>query len=322
MRSFRVLLAGVCLLAAAAGAARTAPAGGTVPAPAALAKADTLAVERMRIPEAMAAAARGEIQLVDVRPAGQRALGHVRGDASMPFDRLVAAKGILPKDRKLVFYCSCPAEELALDAARVVIAAGNARVAVLVGGYDDWHAAGGATQVDETWEEVFRLDDPPTGWGKVPVDSTRCRYTLDESNAGKGRASACVTCRPDTTARGFSGYVQRIDPTGLLGRTVTLSALVRSADNTRGAFLWIGAEDAQGRFMRITRPEEDPIVGTQDWRASQVTGVVPPDAARVLIGISLTAGGRLWLDDVRLVALETGALLRMRAVVSNPGFEE
>jgi hypothetical protein len=53
-----------------------------------------------------------------------------------------------------------------------------------------------------------------------------------------------------------------------------------------------------------------------------VTGVVPPDAARVLIGISLTAGGRVWLDDVRLVALETGALLRMRAVVSNPGFEE
>jgi rhodanese-related sulfurtransferase len=293
---------------------------------AATVKPDTVPVARVSIPQALLAATRGEILLVDVRPPGQRALGHIRGDAPVPFEQLAAAHGTLPpgfpKDRKLVFYCSCTAEEVALDAARAVIAAGNTRVAVLVGGYDGWRAAQGPIQVDETWEEVFKVDQPPTGWGKVPVDTMRCRYARDDSVAGRGRACARIACRPDTSARGFAGYVQRLDPRGLLGRAVTLSAMVRTADVEHGAFLWVGAEDAQGRFMRVTKPDADLLVGTQGWRVSQVSGVIPPDAARVLIGISLPTSGRLWLDDVRVVAPEGGGLPYLRAVVENPSFEE
>lgn len=326
MRFLRGLLAAVSLMACAVGAPRAAAATGKATAQATPARPDTVPVARLNAPQAMLAATRGEILLVDVRPPGQRALGHIRGDAPMPFEQLAAAHGMLPqgfpKDRKLVFYCSCTAEEVALDAARAAIAAGNTRVAVLVGGYDGWREGHGPIQVDETWEEVFRVDQPPTGWGKVPVDTMRCRYALDDSVAGRGRASARIACRPDTSARGFAGYVQRLDPHGLLGRSVTLSAMVRTADVEHGAFLWIGAEDEQGRFMRVTKPDADLLVGTQGWRLSQVTGVLPGDAARVLIGVSLPASGRLWLDDVRLVAPEGGGLPYMRAVVENPSFEE
>lgn len=320
------LLAAVAFIACAAGSLRAAPVTGEHPAQPTAAKPDTLPVARLNVPQAMLAVTRGEILLVDVRPPGQRALGHIRGDAPLPFDQLEAAHGALPamfpRDRKLVFYCSCTAEEVALDAARAVIASGNTRVAVLVGGYDGWREGHGPIQVDETWEEVFKVDQPPAGWGKVPVDTMRCGYARDDSVAGRGRASARIACRPDTSARGFAGYVQRIDPRGLLGRAVTLSAMVRTVAVEHGAFLWIGAEDAQGRFMRVTKPDEDLLVGTQEWRVSQVTGVLPPDAARVLIGVSLPTSGRLWLDDVRLVAPEGDGLARMRAVVENPSFEE
>jgi rhodanese-related sulfurtransferase len=326
MRFLRALLALLSCVACASGAPRAAPATGKATTHAAAAKPDTLPVARLDVPQALLAATRGEILLVDVRPPGQRALGHIRGDAPLPLEQLEAAHGVLPsmfpKERKLVFYCSCVAEEAALDAARVVMAAGNTRVAVLVGGYDGWRAAHGAIQVDETWEEVFKVDQPPTGWGKVPVDTLRCRYALDDSVAGRGRASARIACVADTSARGFAGYVQRIDPRGLLGRSVTLSAMVRTVAVEHGAFLWIGAEDAQGRFMRVTKPDADLLVGTQEWRVSQVTGVLPPDAARVLIGVSLPTSGRLWLDDVRVVAPEGGGLPYLRAVVENPSFEE
>src|SRR5262249_20209199 len=131
---------------------------------------DTAAVARIGAPQAILAATRGEVRLVDVRPAGQRALGHIKGDLHLPIDRLPARLGELPRDRKLLFYCSCHAEETALEAARLLIQAGGTRVAVLVGGYDAWRAAGGPTQADATWEEIFRPDLPPAGWGRVPVD--------------------------------------------------------------------------------------------------------------------------------------------------------
>jgi len=306
------LLSAALAFGAAAGTAR-----------AATARPDTLPVPRLSVPQALLAVTRGEVLLVDVRPAGQRALGHVQGDIFVPLDRLSGAAKSLPAGKKLVFYCSCGAEELALDAARIVLAAGPRPVAVLVGGYDGWHAAGGAVQVDATWEEIFRVDQPPQGWGKTPVDTLRCRYAVDDSAAAQGTASACITCRPDTSARGFAGFTQKLDARPLRGRPVTLTAMVRARDVAKpGAFIWIGAEDVQGRVMTLTRPDADPVAGTQDWRLLQVSGVVPPDAVKVLIGLSLVHSGRVWIDDVRFAAPETADLPRLRLVVSNHSFEE
>jgi hypothetical protein len=72
----------------------------------------------------------------------------------------------------------------------------------------------------------------------------------------------------------------------------------------------------------VTKPDQDLIVGTQDWRQSEVSGVVPPNAVKVLIGVSVITSGRLWMDDVRLVAPEAAGLPRLRLVVDNPSFEE
>jgi rhodanese-related sulfurtransferase len=317
VRGVAILLAGFGL-ATAAGVtiADTAPARAR-PAP-----PDTLPVARVSVAQAMAATTGADMLLVDVRPTGQRKLGHIRGDVHAPIDQFSIAQAKLPRNRRLVMYCACPAEEEALDAARVLLRAGDAQVAVLVGGYDAWRAAGGPTQVDATWEEIFRVDAPPAGWGKTPVDTMRCGYALDDSVAVRGRASARITCRPDTTARGFAGYTQRLDARALKGRPVSLTAMVRADKIERGAFLWIGAEDAEGRFMRVTRPDQDMIVGTQDWRASIVNGVVPPNAVRVLIGISVVTSGRVWMDDVRLVAPAATGLSYLRVVVENPSFEE
>ena len=309
-----LLLAAALLLFASA---RGAAAAGT-----ATAQPDTLPVARLNVPQAILAASRGEVLLVDVRPAGQRSLGHIRDDVHAPFDRMAAGLAEIPKGKRLVFYCSCHAEEVALDAARLLMKKGNADVAVLVGGYDDWRQAGGPTLVDSTWEEIFKVDEPPAGWGKTPVDPKRCRYEVDKVIAARGAASARITCVRDTTARGFAGYTQKLDPAGLRGRKLTLSAMVRTQDAAPGAFLWIGAEDAQGRVMGMTRPDANPSVGTQDWRLVEVSGVVPPTAVKVLIGVSLMASGTVWLDDVRLAADEDRGMPRLRVVVRNQGFEE
>jgi hypothetical protein len=240
----------------------------------------------------------------------------------MPIDQVAARQGELPRDRRLVFYCSCHGEELALDAARIVLAARPAQVAALVGGFDGWRAAGGPTNAEATWEETFHLTSSPVGWGKVPADTARCQYALDSKVAAVGKASGRIACRPDPAARGFAGYMQKLDAANLRGRELTLSARIRAEDIERGAFLWIGAEDATGRFLGMTRPDPDHMLtGTADWQLVLVQGTVPPEAAKVLIGISLVTSGRVWVDDVQLVAPAAGSLPRVRVPVQNASFE-
>jgi hypothetical protein len=176
--------------------------------------------------------------------------------------------------------------------------------------------------IDAPWEKIFRVEDPPVGWGKTPIDSMRCRYTVDTTLASQGHASARIVCVPDSTARGFAGYAQRLDDPRLRGRSVTLSAMVRLQDVARGAYLWIGAENAQGRIQTLTPPGSGVMVGSSGWRMSAVSAAIPRDAAKVLVGVSLMASGRVWLDDVRLMAPEEGGLPGFRVALRNAGFEE
>jgi rhodanese-related sulfurtransferase len=320
----------VLALAAVAGAlawgrdARSAPAKAAAPSAAhhSAAAPDTAPVPRVGVPQAMLAVQRGEAVLVDVRAEGQRQLGHIRGDVFIPIENLAAEQSKLPRNRTAIFYCSCPAEELALEAARLLIKSGHSRVAVLVGGFDAWRAAHGPIETGQTWENVFRVDDVPTGWGKTPIDTTRCRYARDVNVVAHGAASGRITCLPDSAAVGFAGFSQRIDPRLCRGRIVVLDALVRTEQVGRGAFLFVAAQDAAGKIIAMSQSPPDSLAGTREWRDVQVQGGVPPSAQNVLIGLSLVGAGRAWLDDVRLVAPEANGMPRVRLVVANAGFEE
>lgn len=283
--------------------------------------AETLAVARIGIASAMLAQKRGEILLVDVRGAGQRALGHIAHDVGLPIDQWASRQKDLPRQRRLVFYCSCPAEEVAIEAARRMLAAGDSRVAVLVGGFDAWRAAGGPIAVDATWEMEFNVSRPPVGWGKAPEDSMHCRYARDREVAYGGGSSGRIECVLDTTARGFAGFVQRLDAAPWRGREIRFSAMVRSELVAPFGFLWVGAEDADGKLISMDRAEP-PIRGTQDWHLATVRGTVPEGAVRVLIGLNLAGQGGLWIDEAELVATEAKGQPERRVPITNAGFEE
>ena len=52
----------------------------------------------------------------------------------------------VPKDRQIVTYCSCPADESAIAAARVLLESGFKRVRVLKGGWREWVKISGQTE--------------------------------------------------------------------------------------------------------------------------------------------------------------------------------
>jgi rhodanese-related sulfurtransferase len=82
--------------------------------------------------------------VVDVRsPTAQELqLQRIPGALHVPVHDVAARVGTLPRDREIIFYCTCPNEASAAQAARLLMNHGFKRVRPLHGGLDAWIAAG------------------------------------------------------------------------------------------------------------------------------------------------------------------------------------
>jgi rhodanese-related sulfurtransferase len=69
--------------------------------------------------------ARGDVVLVDVRPAEEFSAGHIDGARSIPFEELERRLAELPPDREVVAYCRGPFCAYAHHAVRRLHAAGR-----------------------------------------------------------------------------------------------------------------------------------------------------------------------------------------------------
>jgi rhodanese-related sulfurtransferase len=92
-------------------------------------------VERLR---------RGDVVLVDVRPAEEYAAGHIEGARSIPIDELESRLAELPDDREIVAYCRGPFCAYAHEAVRVLRATGLGAQR-LEEGWPEWRLAGERT---------------------------------------------------------------------------------------------------------------------------------------------------------------------------------
>lgn len=84
---------------------------------------------------------RGEVVLIDVRPAEEFAAGHIEGARSIPLDELEKRLAELPPDREVVAYCRGPFCVYADDAVRTLARKGF-RARRLIDGYPEWRQAG------------------------------------------------------------------------------------------------------------------------------------------------------------------------------------
>jgi rhodanese-related sulfurtransferase len=83
---------------------------------------------------------RGDVVLVDVRPAEEFAAGHIEGARSIPLDELQDRLAELPADRAIVAYCRGPFCVYAHEAVRRLSAADRS-ARRLEDGWPEWHLA-------------------------------------------------------------------------------------------------------------------------------------------------------------------------------------
>jgi rhodanese-related sulfurtransferase len=70
----------------------------------------------------------------------------IKGSVHTKVRRVAYRLRELPRDREVITYCACPADEAAIVAAQALLANGFKRVRVLRGGWNAWLQAGGPVQ--------------------------------------------------------------------------------------------------------------------------------------------------------------------------------
>jgi rhodanese-related sulfurtransferase len=89
----------------------------------------------------LARARRGEVIVIDVRPADEFAAGHISGARSIPFNELKERLATLPKTKEIVAYCRGPYCVYAIDALTMLRKNGF-RASRLEDSVHDWRNAG------------------------------------------------------------------------------------------------------------------------------------------------------------------------------------
>jgi hypothetical protein len=140
------------------------------------------------------------------------------------------------------------------------------------------------------------------GWQIAQPGGMRS-YDFDLDTAVKhGRKQSL---RITNTGSGQYGSIFQIIPTdGIRGRTIELSAWIRTAQATGvGAQLTLLVRDNSNAIVDHTFMNDPGVTGSQDWQRYAIRMKVPKDASRVEIGAMLMGPGTMWLDDVTLRAV-------------------
>lgn len=106
-------------------------------------------IPRLRLEDFRSRQASGSVLVVDVRDEFVFRAGHIPGAISVPLadiEKHAPDLRVRAQQRIVVTYCSCPSEQTALTAAVALWKTGLTNVSVLIGGYPEWVATGGAVE--------------------------------------------------------------------------------------------------------------------------------------------------------------------------------
>ena len=101
-------------------------------------------VPRITVEELKKLMAEQQVVVVDVRSPDAYNNGHIKGSINLPLDKIQAGDyKDLPRDKRIITYCSCGAEQSSATATSLLEKAGYKNGATLLGGTNAWQQSGG-----------------------------------------------------------------------------------------------------------------------------------------------------------------------------------
>jgi hypothetical protein len=163
-------------------------------------------------------------------------------------------------------------------------------------------------------------------WYLSSAERKEYQFASDPTITHSGKPSQRLFSTTEE-APGFGTVMQNIIPTAFLGKRVRMSAWVKAEELRSWAGLWMRVDGkGNGAPLAMDNMNERPIQGTQDWTRYELVLDVAPEAQNIALGLLLTGKGRVWLDDLKLEAVDTqvpvtgGAWRQLPAEFSSTGW--
>jgi len=146
----------------------------------------------------------------------------------------------------------------------------------------------------------------PKGWYQYEVVAGEYAVALDRAVTHAGRSSArLASTSSNPTKYGLLGQV--VDAALYRGKRVRFSAFLRTDKVAKwsGLFMRIDSPDHDPKHaLAIDAMERRPIRGTTGWARVEVVLDVAPEASQIVLGLTLTGAGTVWIDEVRLEVVD------------------
>ncbi|MGE3466563.1 MAG: hypothetical protein AB7J13_06485 [Pyrinomonadaceae bacterium] len=139
-----------------------------------------------------------------------------------------------------------------------------------------------------------------SGW-LVPGDNDRRNYqfTLDGSVKRQGKWSLSVrSLVPNATAPNNTFVQQQINVEAYRNRRVRFSVFAKTLDVENVNF-WMQISAVNMVVLNDDRMKGRELKGSSDWSRYDIAMDVPISSSIVVLGVSMTGSGQLWIDDLK-----------------------
>lgn len=99
---------------------------------------------------------------------------------------------------------------------------------------------------------------------------------------------------------GFGTMMKTIQPDEFLGKTVKMTAYVKSENVKSWAGLWMRVDYYTAAVLAFDNMQRRPIKGTKDWTKYEVVLYVPTEATDISYGVLLNETGQIWFKDLTI----------------------
>ena len=103
---------------------------------------------------------------------------------------------------------------------------------------------------------------------------------------------------------GFGTIMKTIKPDAFLGKTVKMTAYVKSENVKSWAGLWMRVDYYTAAVLAFDNMQRRPIKGTKDWTKYEVVLYVPTEATAISYGVLLNETGQIWFKDLAIEIVE------------------
>lgn len=147
----------------------------------------------------------------------------------------------------------------------------------------------------------------PAGWARAGAIPTSYRLGLDSTVTHGGTASAFIESIGNPGRGVWGALIQQIDASAYAGQRIRIGAFIRRRESGPcEAFVRVdGGVDSNSVVLAFVGNDQKRLRCGRAWTEHAFILQVPDSAERIVYGFGLRSRGRMWVDDVGLIVVDS-----------------